>query len=364
VTELTQPFQEPHGSWRRFCDLVLAREEAPPATPDESVSFAELVWAHAERQKEVLAGVRDGPWEQEYRRRLGIFKVEHGTITEAYWCRYEASGAAMTEKRGRRRPTRLSRRQTIMRLHTATDWRTANAPSVALCLHRWETIGIKASEILRETSELIALNWIFAASARLLGVVDRDHEVSALDTVLAEQATEQEELKRYYVRAAENSGRIVYFKGMLLGTGALAAFVGFAFLLSWALGWLDPGDEETYTLFVVIAMGAVGATLSVMTRMAKENGFAVDFEVGRKSVRFLGGLRPWIGALFALAVYLAVKAGLLDFVTDAAHTVYFYATIAFLAGFSERRAKVLLDSVGGGGSESAPADTQKAPGTT
>jgi len=357
VSEFTQPLEQPHGWWRRFWDLVLAREEAPPATPDESVSFAELVWAHAQRQDEVMKGDPDGPWEKEYRRRLGIFKREHGKIVESYWCRYEASGAALTEKLGRRRPARLYRRDTIIRLHTATDWRTSSAPAVALCLHRWETIGIKAGEVLRDTSEKIAMNWVFTAGARLLGFVDRDQEVPPLDTVLAEQATEQEEVKRYYTRAAENSARIVYFKGMLFGTAVLAAFLGFAFLLSWGLGWLDPGDEATYTLFVVIAMGASGAILSVMTRMAKENGFGIDFEVGRKSVRFLGGLRPWIGALFALALYLAVQAGLLDFVKDVPHTVYFYATLAFIAGFSERRAKVLLDSVGGG--SEPPADTTK-----
>ena len=60
-----------------------------------------------------------------------------------------------------------------------------------------------------------------------------------------------------------------------------------------------------------------------------------------------------IGALFALALYLAVRGGLLDFVKDVPHTVYFYATLAFLAGFSERRAKVLLDSVGGGSEPAA-----------
>ena len=69
------------------------------------------------------------------------------------------------------------------------------------------------------------------------------------ENVLAEQATAQDEVKRYYTRAGENSARIVYFKGMLIGTAALAALVGFAFLLSWGLGWLDPGDEATYTLF-------------------------------------------------------------------------------------------------------------------
>ena len=182
----------------------------------------------------------------------------------------------------------------------------------------------------------------FRIPARVLGFVDRDCEVAPLDTVLAEQATEQDEVKRYYARAGDNSARIVYFKGMLLGTAALAAFIGFAFVLSWGLGWLDPGDEATYTLFVVIAMGAAGAILSVMTRMAKENGFGVDFEVGRKSVRFLGGLRPWIGALFALALYLALKSSLIEFLKDASHTVYFYATIAFLLKYLKTHSTFLF----------------------
>jgi hypothetical protein len=85
-----------------------------------------------------------------------------------------------------------------------------------------------------------------------------------------------------------------------------------------------------------------------MTRMATANGFNVDFEVGRKSVRRLGSLRPWIGATLALAIYLALKSNLIaaDVVKD--RGIYFFATIAFIAGFSERRAKILLDGVGAG----------------
>jgi hypothetical protein len=363
VVELTQPLRERQRWLRRLGDLVLAREEAPSAAPAESVSFAELVWAHAERQKEVLAGVREGPWEREYRRRLGVFQAEHGRIAESYWCRFEASGVALTEKRGRRRPARLYRRDLILRLHSATDWRTANAPAVARCLHQWETAGIKAAEILRDTSERVALSWIFAASARLLGFVDRDADSrpspSELEAALAEQQKEQQDLGRYYMRAGDNSARIVFFRGMVAGTAVLALLLGALFFGGWWLGWLDPRNEQTYTLFVVAIMGAGGAILSVMTRMAKENGFALDFEVGRKSIRFLGGLRPWIGALFALALYLALTSSLVEFVQTSARGLSFYATIAFLAGFSERRAKVLLDSVGGGSEPAAAGKLQQ-----
>jgi len=160
----------------------------------------------------------------------------------------------------------------------------------------------------------------------------------------------------YYQRAGENSARIVYFRGMLWGTAFLAFLVGGSFLLAWWIGWLDVRDPPTYTLFVTLGMGAAGAILSVMTRMARRNGFNVEFEVGRKSIRRLGGLRPWIGALFALAIYLALRSDLVSFADGSTHDIYFFATIAFLSGFSERRAKVLLDSAGGGafGSEPSP----------
>ena len=328
--------------------------EEPP--PDTSVSFAELVWAHYERQKEVAANVLNGTWEHEYRRRLGRFKAEHGKLLEAYWCRYEASGVAVTEKELRRRASNFFRRDSILRLHTATDWRTVNAPDIALWLHRWETAAIKASEVLRDTSERIALHWIFAASSRLLGFVDRKANAKTADektlsAVVKEQDRELARVDDYYRRAGENSARIVYFRGMLWGTAALALLIGGGFLIAWAVGWVDPRDEPTYTLFVSIAMGAAGAILSVMTRMARRDGFNLDFEVGRKSMRYLGGLRPWIGALFALALYLALKSQLVELVQSSAHGIYFYATIGFLAGFSERRAKVLLDSAVGGSSD-------------
>ena len=326
------------------------REPSTVSTPDSSVSFAELVWAHFQRQRELAAaGAPDGEWEQIYRQRLGRFKDEHGGFFDAYWCRYVASGVAVTEKVLPRRPRNFFRGDAIMRLHTATDWRTANAPAVAALMHEWETIGIRAGEVLRDTSEKITLHRIFAASSRLLSCVDRKTQIpeTTLDEVKRRQREELADVTDYYMRAGENSARIVYFRGMAWGAALLAVVVATSFLLGWAFGWLQPGEPRTQAIFVTVALGAGGAILSVMTRMARTDGFSLDFEVGRKSVRFLGGLRPWIGALFALALYLALKSGVLDLLEGLDRTIYFYGTIAFLAGFSERWAKVLLDGVTG-----------------
>jgi hypothetical protein len=366
MTEMTQPFETQPSWWRRMWAAMRSREVAPAAGLDWSVSFPELVWAHYERQKEVYGGVVNGPWEQEYRRRLKEFKAQHGQIVESYWCRFAPSGIALTQNSLPRRLTKFFQRDEVLRLHTATDWRTACAPVVASWLHRWETSAIKSSEVLRGTSERIALSWIFATSSRLLASVDRESDAdagveAALQPLLADQKTELDAVNDYYHRAGDNSARIVYFRGMLWGTAVLAALVGGGFLAAWALDWLDPHDASTYTLFVTVAMGALGAILSVMTRMAKRDGFNLEFEVGRKSMRYLGGVRPWIGAFFALALYLALRSSLLEFFPSGSgnpHGIYYYSTIAFVGGFSERRAKVLLDSVGVQRSGAADAGTK------
>jgi uncharacterized membrane protein YeaQ/YmgE (transglycosylase-associated protein family) len=351
MAEVARTAGQSQSRSRRIIDAVRGRDAASDSGADRAertVSFAELVWVHYKRQEEVAAGVLNGPFEKRYRHDLKLFRAEHGDISDAYWCRHEASAVALTERRLARKLSNLYRRDSIIRLHAATDWRTEETPLVASELHRWETVAIRASEILRESTEKIVLRRIFAASTRLLALVDREPgdkplAQATVDKVLSEQDGELAEVTDYYERAGDNTARIVYFRGMLLGTALIGSTVGAVVLLTWWRGWIDPHQERTYTLLLTIAMGALGAVLSVMTRMAKRDGFSLDFEVGRKSMRRLGLLRPWIGAIFALAVYLALKSSLVEFFQNVDHGIYYYATIGFLAGFSERWAKVLLD---------------------
>jgi hypothetical protein len=361
------------GWWSRYWDAVRGREVSVATVEerDTSVSFAELVWAHYQRQEEVYAGAIDGgPWEAEYRRRLKRFKQEHGEIRKDYWCRYQASAVALTAKRLSPRPGRLWRHDEILRLHSVTDWRTAAVPEITISLHRWQTLAIKASEILRHATEHIVLEQIFEGITRLLATVDHapaETRTTAranaaatlkLNAMLVQDEEQFRQAENYYTRAGENSARIVYFRGMLNGAGLCGILIAAVAFVLWAAGdWRD----SSRTLLACVALGATGAIVSVMTRMASSNGFNVDFEEGRKSVRRLGSLRPWVGATLALAIYLALKSKLLEFGAVKDPGIYFYSTIAFLAGFSERRAKVLLDGVGGGmasgGKEPAPTAT-------
>jgi hypothetical protein len=76
------------------------------------------------------------------------------------------------------------------------------------------------------------------------------------------------------------------------------------------------------------------------------SGFDQDYEVGRKATRKLAMARPFVGAAFAVAIFLLLKSGLVDLGQD--DTVYFYAAIGFLAGFSERWARVIVGGALGG----------------
>jgi hypothetical protein len=362
ATTATAGRTEARGWWSRYWNAVLGRETYVETADglDTSVSFAELVWAHYERQKEVYEGVIDGHWEKVYRRRLKRFKQEHGDIRKDYWCRFQASGVALTAKRLPRRPGTLWRHDEILRLHSVTDWRTAAVPEITISLHGWQTLAIKASEILRNATEHIVLEQIFEGITRLLAAVDHPETATSangatskasaaatekVNVVLTQDKDQFRQARNYYTRAGENSARIVYFRGMLNGAGLCGIVIASAALVLWAAGDWRPASRD---LLAGVAMGAAGAIVSVMTRMASTTGFNLDFEVGRKSVRRLGSLRPWIGATLALAIYLALKSDLLEFGAVKKPGIYFYATVAFLAGFSERRAKVLLDGVGGG----------------
>ncbi len=114
-------------------------------------------------------------------------------------------------------------------------------------------------------------------------------------------------------------------------------------------------------------MGAVGAIVSVMMRMASKGGAGfIDYEVGRPSLRRVGSFRPIIGAVFGVVIYFALKSGIIQLSTGTQPvSIYFYATFAFIAGFSERKAMVILGGaermLGGGGRARRPGAAAEQP---
>ena len=321
-----------------------------PKREHEDVPFPELVLIHFLRQIEVFrTRAFTSEWEAPLQHKLRAFRREHGTVLRAYWCTGEPSAVLLTE-RGFRSWQRLWRLDTIVRLHAETDWITRDEPAIAAEVRSCQMLAIRVGELLRGTSERVALQGIVRTMESLLGAVDqcavRPLPAETVRTAVESNRKELAAIDRYYVKSAENQARIVYFHGMVQGAVFLAALAGAvtgALYLSGFSRWNEPA---TYDVLVAIGMGALGAIVSVLSRMSGKGAFSIDHEIGRKAIRRLGSFRPFIGATFALALYFGVDSGVIP-LGSKDRTFSFYAIISFLAGFSERWAKVLLDTASG-----------------
>ena len=124
---------------------------------------------------------------------------------------------------------------------------------------------------------------------------------------------------------------------MLIGIGLIVAGT----LLWSALGPLvgmGPGPVAG-----VILAGAAGASVSVLSRMTTGK-LMLAFDSGASMLRLLGAVRPFVGAAFACALFAVIASGLLPVTLPAESPArdYFFAAVAFLAGFSERWAQDML----------------------
>jgi len=315
-------------------------------TTQQDTSFAQLVFAHYLRQRELYSAAYagaptperplSGPAEQDYQDKLAAFQKKYGQIIDAYWCTHEISGVALTARREWGWRGLFPHRELVTQLHGATDWATRHSQEISEELYACQALAIRANEVLLGTSERIVMQLLMALSARLLAVVDREDAPSAsvVARATADSHHQLQEIRSYYNRAGQKAVRIFYVGGMLGGLGLLAI----ALLALWAFG------ASTEVLATVV-MGGVGAVVSVLMRMAnRDNMFQLDHEVGQKEARRLGGFRPFIGAVFGAVLYLGTVSGLVEIgASVASKTLPFYAVVAFLAGFSERWTKVVLD---------------------
>jgi hypothetical protein len=347
-------------------------------TSGHATSFPELVSVHHLWRKQ-LAALEAGdpctadtvkvPLTAEWQRALATFEREHGRIVFAHWCKNVPSAVAVTidDVRGVRRVRTLWRGHPHTRFHMATDWATTLDPDVSKLLHRCQQRATKASEVLVGTSERLAVTWIGTIAAHLLTVpkLEREsteqHPFKGRTGLLRSDKCALDEVDDYYPRAGPQAARLVYVWGMLVTLVLLGALAGGLALLWRADAW-GLHDTTVLDLAIAVAMGAVGAVVSVLFRMgpAGKTGFKVDYEVGRRIIRRLGYLRPPLGAASAVVIYGAMQAGMFHAPTAAgSNDAYVVMVVSFVAGFSERWLQVIVRQTESS-ADDADADTPSA----
>jgi hypothetical protein len=313
-------------------------------------SFSDLVRAHYkwEKGRKSRNGAASLEAEEEYKAKLADFQDKEGTLQSIYWSTQNASAVALTignDVRSKRNP--FAETDMRVELHRVTDWVTKNAEEVAELLHECDTLAIRAREILRGTTQRITLQLIYSVEEHVLGYIERsDRERNAKDEkkMVASERAELARIEKYYLRSGAKAGRIVYATGMLVGAALIVAIcAGVAVLLKHPFNYWT-GHKDAQYLVLCTGAGAVGALVSVLSRMSSGDNdrFSIDFEVGRPLLRRLGLYKPFVGSVFGVATYFLLAGGLLPTTSPNGNRLYFYGIIAFLAGFSERFTGVIF----------------------
>ena len=161
---------------------------------------------------------------------------------------------------------------------------------------------------------------------------------------------------QYYQYFTQRSVRLQYFRGIGLGMLALSALCILLYVFRTRLGVPVP--------FVLsVAAGAGGALTSVLSS-ATFGRIVLDRPAGGAWNTMLGTFRPLIGSLFGVAFFALVSANFLPVkIPSGGGKVALYASIAFLAGFSQRWAQDTLKAAEGRvPAPPTPAEGQSAPG--
>jgi len=320
----------------------------------QQVTFPDLTWDHFHWEHQRRTGQSAHPEAaRRYRKTRADFEARYGEIVGEYWSIVEPSGVALTLKKA---PLLLSpiindRRQ----FHRSTDWVTRHSPPLADVLFDCENLAIRISEVLRYTSESVGLKRIMAVASHVLGVIDRDEgkvDQAEATRIATEENHELREIRDYYRRAGVRIGLTVYTQGMIIGLFLIALLLALVVLplVHWSSVEWDSQDSHLQEIVISVAAGAIGAFVSVLQRITSDKSkFTVHYDLGKRTLYMLGSYRPVLGAVFGVFTYFVLASGILQTLPpgDTRKVLYYYGSLAFVAGFSERFTQVLSKSVEG-----------------
>jgi hypothetical protein len=307
-----------------------------------SASFGDVVharWYHMRNPKDEAARMR-------YEEIRELFEAENGKIVDVYWPSREPAGLALC-------CLRLSAGRLSWALHRTVGNLSDGRPEYSSLLLRVARESVHASVVLRGMTQRVAIANLFSLTRDIMASLEKKaagpDPLDAFRRDLLDVAT--------YIRdAGANQAQILYLKGVMVGVVTLVAL---APLLATAPPHAAVPGTDVSLLACCLVAGSFGAAMSVLIRMGGGK-FDISHEVGREYVTNrdyvtkLGFARPFIGAVFALLLYFALEAGLLQRINvpATAHGKFaFFIASGFAIGFSERFAKEIArtaESAAGG----------------
>lgn len=324
--------------------------------------FADLVRAHYAWERALADGTDPASVAElgrAYDDVLREFEAVEGRILDSYWCVRRPSAVAVTERKQTRKD-RLFGEQEI-RLHRLSNWlMPRSAQKLDQLLHECDEFAIKSEEILRGAPKRIALRSVYEVQSSVLAFLERTAgrpSPAEVDEFVASARKGMHGAHECYTNAADKVARMVYVSGLCAGVAGVLPLALLAAVGLWIFGVLNLASHGTQAFFACLTAGALGAFVSVLSRMSSPAKFDIDPQVGRRAIFYLGAYRPLVGAIFGLAIYFLFKSSLLEVQPKKAFATFVVG--AFLGGFSERFLKVMLSSAeqSAGGAASAPSSS-------
>ncbi len=111
---------------------------------------------------------------------------------------------------------------------------------------------------------------------------------------------------------------------------------------------VDPSVDNVYLLVIVVASGTLGSTISMIIRIQEFDAAEQKFNDPLTPI-LIGAFRPLIGASFSLFVFSLISAEIVSvekiIKEDPTNKIFFYVSVSFVAGFSERFARSFINKV-------------------
>jgi hypothetical protein len=319
---------------------------AAPVSQFGSLLFADIVHAHYvwERERHGDDPERVAELRREYEGKLADLCAAEGGILEVYWCTLEPSAVMLTQGAQTRWQRYVGAHP--LRLHRVTNWLMPRAGHQLVgLLHDCDDLALQAGENLRGAPRRIALRSAFELESELLAFIERTRgrpSQQEITEFVTDATGRVAEARADYDNAADKIARMVYVTGMLAGVALLLPIAVLAGLAIKIFGALDLHALGVQAFYACMTAGALGAVVSVLSRMSSPAKFGLDPAVGRRSVFFLGLLRPFVGSIFGLALYFLLQSSLVQASTNNRFATY--VVVAFIGGFSERFTKVMLNN--------------------